>query len=67
MQLHLRSFYNNLGQQNSFERTLEHQKRFNETQTFLNEQIFITFLDLFSNKFLELAQHFYNHIKAQIK
>ena len=47
MQLHLRLFYNNLVQQNSFERTLEHQKRFNETQTFLKEQIFNTNPDTF--------------------
>ena len=32
MQLYLRQFYNNLRQQNNFEWTLEHQKRFDEIE-----------------------------------
>ena len=39
MQLNLRPFYITLRQQNNFEWTLEHQKRFDEIKIFLTEQI----------------------------
>ena len=39
MQLYLRTFYNILRQQNSFERTTEHQKRFEEMKILLTEQL----------------------------
>ena len=45
MQLYLRIFYKFLRQQNNFEWTTEHQKRFEEIQTFLTEQISKTIPD----------------------
>ena len=39
MQIYLRPFYNILRQQNSFEWTREHQKRFEEIKTLLTEQL----------------------------
>ena len=45
MQLFFRNFYNVLRQQNSFEWTTEHQKRFEEIKTILTEQISITIPD----------------------
>ena len=39
MQLYLRPFYNILRQQNNFEWTTEHQKRFEEIRTLLTEQL----------------------------
>ena len=39
MQLYLRSFYNNLRQQNNFEWTTEHQARFEEIKRLFTEQI----------------------------
>ena len=44
MQSYLRPFYNNLRQQNSFERTLEHQKHFDKKAN-LTEQISNTISD----------------------
>ena len=43
MQLILRQFYNILRQQNNFESTTEHPKRFEEIKTLLAEQISILF------------------------
>ena len=45
MQLYLRSFYNIFRQQNNFEWTSEHQKRFEELKTLLTEQISNTIPD----------------------
>ena len=45
MQLYLRPFYNILRQQNSFEWTTEHQKRFEEKKTLLLEQLLNTIPD----------------------
>ena len=39
IQLYLRPFYNILRQQNNFEWTAQHQKRFEEMKTFLTEQL----------------------------
>ena len=39
MQLYLRPFYNILRQQNNFDWTTEHQKRFEEIKTLLTEQL----------------------------
>ena len=39
MQLYLRLFFNILRQQNNFEWTTEHQKRFEEIKTLLTEQL----------------------------
>ena len=39
MQLYLRPFYNILRQQNNFEWTTEHQKRFEEMKALLTEQV----------------------------
>ena len=46
MQLYLRPFYNILRQQNNFEWTIEHQKRFEEKKTLLTVQLSNTILDL---------------------
>ena len=51
MQLYLRPFYNILRQQNNFEWTTEHQKRFEEIKTLLTEQV--------SNKITDPDQPFY--------
>ena len=45
MQLYLRPFYNILRQQNNFECTTEHQKRFEEIKTLLTEQLSNTIPD----------------------
>ena len=45
MQLYLRPLYNILRQQNNFEWTTEHQKRFEETKTLLREQLSNTIPD----------------------
>ena len=45
MQLYLRPFYNILRQQNNFERTTEHQKRFEEIKTLLTERLSNTIPD----------------------
>ena len=45
MQLYLRPFYNILRQQNNFEWTTEHQKRFKEIKTLLTEQLSNTIPD----------------------
>ena len=45
MQLYLRPFYNILKQQNNFECTLEHQKRFEEIKILLTEQLSNTIPD----------------------
>ena len=45
MQLYLRPFYNILRQQNNFEWTTEHQKRFEEIKKLLTEQISNTIPD----------------------
>ena len=45
MQIYLRPFYNILRQQNNFEWTTEHQKRFEEIKTLLTEQISNTIPD----------------------
>ena len=45
MKLCLRTFYNNLRQQNTFEWTLEHQKRSDEIKTLLTGQISNTIHD----------------------
>ena len=47
IQLYLRSVYNILRQQSNFERTTEHQKRFEEIKILLTEQISNTFPDTF--------------------
>ena len=39
MQLYLKPFYNMLRQQNNFECTTEHQKRFEQIKTLLTDQI----------------------------
>ena len=46
MQLYLRPFYNILRQQNNFEWTTEHQKRFEEIKTVISEQLSNTIPDL---------------------
>ena len=51
MQLSLRPFYNILRQQNKFEWTTEHQKRFEEVKTIVTEQL--------SNTISDLDQSFY--------
>ena len=51
MQLYLRTFYNILRQQNYFEWTTKHQKRFEEIKTLLTEQL--------SNAIPVLEQPFY--------
>ena len=45
MQLYLRLFYNIHRQQNNFQWTTEHQKRFEETKTLLTEQLSNTIPD----------------------
>ena len=45
LQLYLRSIYNILRQQNNFEWTTEHQKRFEEIKTLLTEQLSNTIPD----------------------
>ena len=45
MQLHLRPFYNDLRQQNKFEWTIEHGKRYDEMKTILTKQISSTILN----------------------
>ena len=45
MQLYLRPFYNILRQQNDFEWTTEHQKRFKEIKTLITEQLSNTIPD----------------------
>ena len=45
MQLYLRLFFNILRQQNNFEWTTEHQKRFEEIKTLLTEQLSNTIPD----------------------
>ena len=45
MQLNLRPFYNSLRQQNNFEWTTDYEKRFEETETILTEQISNTIPD----------------------
>ena len=45
IQLYLRPFYNILRQQNNFEWTTEHQKRFEEIKTLLTEQLSSTIPD----------------------
>ena len=45
LQLYLRAIYNILRQQNNFEWTTEHQKRFEEIKTLLTEQLSNTIPD----------------------
>ena len=74
MQLYLRAFYKIPRQQNNFEWTTEHQKRFEETKALLTEQITNTIPDPDQPFYacamiqsLASAQHYYNPITEQIK
>ena len=58
MQLYLRPFYNILRQQNNFDWTTEHQKRFEERKTLLTEQL--------SNTIRDCDQPFYAMCDASI-
>ena len=73
-QLYLRPFYNILRQQNNFEWTTEHQKRFEEIKKLLSEQILNKIPDpnqpFYAMAMLQVlasAQHYYNHIMDQIR
>ena len=72
--LYLRPFYNILRQQNDFEWTTKHQKRFEEIKTLLTEQLSNIipnpdqpFYAMCDASILASAQHYYNLTMEQIK
>ena len=74
MQFYLRTFYNILRQQNKFEWTTEHQKRFEENKRLLTEQISNTIPDpnqpfnaMCDALNLSSKQHYYIPTIEQIK
>ena len=74
MQLYLRPFYNILRQQNNFEWTTGHQKRFEEIKTLLTEQLSNTITDpnqpffaMCMPRTFASAQHYYNLKMDRIK